>query len=39
MIGFNPATGEGFVLLSNGESDLTALASELYQAMPALGWG
>jgi CubicO group peptidase (beta-lactamase class C family) len=38
LIGFNPATRNGFVILTNGEASITPLAAEIYAAMPTLGW-
>lgn len=38
FMAFNPKTREGFLILTNGEADLQELASQIYQAMPTLGW-
>jgi CubicO group peptidase (beta-lactamase class C family) len=38
LMAFNPASREGFFILTNGEAELQALASQIYQAMPTLGW-
>lgn len=38
LMGFNPASREGFFILTNGEAELQALASRIYQALPTLGW-
>ena len=32
LMGFNPTSREGFIILTNGEAELQALASQLYQA-------
>lgn len=38
FMGFNPKSREGFFILTNGEAELQALASQIYQALPTLGW-
>ena len=38
FIGFNPSSREGFFILINGEAEIQPLASQIYQAMPTLGW-
>ena len=37
-MGFNPATGEGIVVLTNGEGDVMPIAAMVYEALPTLGW-
>jgi hypothetical protein len=38
MIGFSPVTRDGFLMLTNGETDLQPLATKLYETMPTLEW-
>jgi CubicO group peptidase (beta-lactamase class C family) len=38
LMGFNPTSREGFFILTNGEAELQALASQIYLALPTLGW-
>jgi CubicO group peptidase (beta-lactamase class C family) len=38
FMAFNPNSREGFLILTNGEADLQKLASQIYQALPTLGW-
>ncbi len=37
-MGFNPKTGEGIVILTNGEGNVMPLAAIVYKALPTLGW-
>lgn len=38
LMAFNPNSREAFFILINGEAELRALASQIYQAIPTLGW-
>jgi CubicO group peptidase (beta-lactamase class C family) len=38
LMSLNPQSREGFLILTNGEAELQALASQIYQALPTLGW-